>query len=325
MSDKRILVVEDDAIVAMTIEDSLHEMGYSVVGQATNSDDAIRITEDKKPDLILMDIRIQGDRDGIETAIEINRSHNIPIIYLTAYSDDETIRRATKTQPYGFLTKPFRQKEMYSTIEIALYKHRIMHRDDLAGTTDNRTRCEGPEKSPEILERTVLDQIGMPVFVLSRDMKLVFYNKPLEVFFRKAGCLDVRLNRSVFEIAPSSLIGFPKDYRVAFESNRLTRIDKTMVVDEKKVTVGIMIIPISEGEAMPEHVTVVIRDISREQVAEERITEMYSCYDNLLTKIGGIMRISGGKEDKDMKEISALIGDIVITIAKMDPRRWRAP
>ena len=324
MSDKRILIVEDDAIVAMTIEDSLHEMGYSIAGLAANADDAIRIAAEKKPDLILMDIRIQGDRDGIEAASEIARSQNIPIIYLTAYSDDETIRRAAKTQPYGFLTKPFRQKEMYSTIEIALYKHRIMHRDDAPGTPETVTRSEDVRNFPDVLEKTVLDQVGMPVFVLSRDMKLVFYNKPLVTFFQKAGCLDVRLNRSVFEIAPSSLIGLPKEYRVSFESNRQIRIEKTIIVDERKVTIGIIIMPISSTDATPGHVTVVIRDISREKAAEERITEMYSHYDNLLTKIGGIMRISGGKEDKDMKEISALIGDIVITIAKMDPRRWRS-
>ena len=324
MSDKRILIVEDDAIVAMTIEDSLHEMGYSVVGPAANAEDAIRIAGDEKPDLILMDIRIQGERDGIEAASEITRSYNIPVIYLTAYSDDETIRRAAKTQPYGFLTKPFRQKEMYSTIEIALYKHRILHRNDISGTREPVVRDEMERSSTEILEKTVLDQVGMPVFVLSRDMKLVFYNKPLEIFFGKAGCLDVRLHRSVFEIAPPSLIGLPKDYRVVFESNRLTRFEKTLIVDERKVTIGIIIVPFSEGDALPRYVTVVIRDISREKTQADRITEMYTHYENLLTKIGGIMKITRGKEEKEMKEIFALISEIVITIAKMDPRRWRS-
>ncbi len=325
MSDKRILIVEDDAIVAMTIEDSLHEMGYSVVGRAANANDAIRLAGDEKPDLILMDIRIQGDRDGIEAAGEINRSNNIPIIYLTAYSDNETIRRAAKTQPYGFLTKPFRQKEMYSTIEIALYKHRILHRKNLSETREPGAIDEDEQSSREVLEKTVLDLVGMPVFVLSRDMKLVFYNKPLENFFRKAGCLEVRINRSVFEIAPPSLIGFPKDYRGVFESNRLTRIEKTIIVDDRKVTIGIIIMPISAGDALPEHVTVVIRNISREKAAEERITGMYTYYDSLLTKIGDILQITRRKEDKDMKEISDLISEIVITIAQMDPRRWRSP
>ncbi|MEI6842079.1 MAG: response regulator [Methanomicrobiales archaeon] len=325
MSDKRILIVEDDAIVAMTIEDSLHEMGYSVVGRAANANDAIKIAEDEKPDLILMDIRIQGDRDGIEAASEINRSNNIPIIYLTAYSDNETIRRAAKTQPYGFLTKPFRQKEMYSTIEIALYKHRILRRKDLSGTREPATMGEVEQNRQEGLEKTVLDRVGMPVFVLSRDMKLVFFNKPLENFFRKAGCLEVRLNRSVFEIAPASLIGSPKDYRVVFESNRLTRIEKTIIVDGRKIIIGIIIVPISEGETTPGHVTAVIKDISREHAAEEKIKEMYTYYDSLLIKIGDIMKITRRKEDKDMKEISDLVGEIVITIAQMDPRRWRSP
>ena len=130
MPDKRILIVEDEAISVMTLEDSLHEMGYSVVGNAANASDAIKLAEEFRPDLILMDIHIKGDMDGIETAELINSRLHIPIIYLTAHSDEKTIERATKTMPYGYLIKPFRMKEMYSTIEIALYKHRIMHPQD---------------------------------------------------------------------------------------------------------------------------------------------------------------------------------------------------
>ena len=118
MPDKRILIVEDETIVAMTIEDALQTMGYAVVGTVSTSEDAIKMAGTTRPDLILMDIRIQGEKDGIATAEEITAMYHIPIVYLTAHADETTFRRAMKTQPYGYLTKPFRDRELHSTIEM---------------------------------------------------------------------------------------------------------------------------------------------------------------------------------------------------------------
>ena len=150
MSDKRILIVEDDAIVAMTIEDSLHEMGYSVVGRAANANDAIKIAEDEKPDLILMDIRIQGDRDGIEAASEISRAYNIPIIYLTAYADKELLDRAKQTEPYGYIIKPYDERDLQSVIEMARYKY-IVDKKHLEAEEKYRALTEN---TPDILFST---------------------------------------------------------------------------------------------------------------------------------------------------------------------------
>lgn len=123
MTTKKILIVEDEAIVAMQIEESLKHMGYEVVGVASRGNDAIRIAKDTWPDLILMDIRLEGSMDGIETADNINRHYNIPVIFLTAYSDDNTVSRVIKTSSYGFMTKPFNDRELYSNIELAISKH----------------------------------------------------------------------------------------------------------------------------------------------------------------------------------------------------------
>jgi two-component system, response regulator PdtaR len=321
MPDKRILIVEDEAVSVMTLEDSLHEMGYSVVGSAANAGDAIKLAEEFRPDLILMDIHLQGDMDGIATAELINSRFHIPIIYLTAHSDEKTIERATKTMPYGYLIKPFRIKEMYSTIEIALYKHRIMYPQDTPETNEiGGGEIHEPQYEISIGKK-ILDMIGMPVFVLSRDMRLIYYNAPLEVFFEKTGCLDARLRRSVFEIAPSSLIGMPKDYREVFETRKPARILKTVIIDDRKITFAFSLVPLLNGNS-PEYVGVIIRDISREYAADERIKEMFVQYETLLNKVGGIMRITMGKDDPKMKEITGLISEIVIIIAKMDPHRF---
>ncbi|WFN35562.1 response regulator [Methanogenium sp. S4BF] len=123
MTKKRILIVEDEAIVAMQIEASLKHMGYEVVGVASRGNDAIRIAKETWPDLILMDIRLEGTMDGIETANAINMYYTIPVIFLTAYSDDTTVSRVIKTKSYGFMTKPFNDRELYSNIELAIGKH----------------------------------------------------------------------------------------------------------------------------------------------------------------------------------------------------------
>lgn len=118
----RILVVEDEAIVAMDLQGQLQEMQYDVCGIADNGQDAISCARATRPSLILMDIVIKGSIDGIETAARIGRTLHIPVIFLTAYSDDRTIERAARTASYGYLTKPFQPRELRAAIEVALFK-----------------------------------------------------------------------------------------------------------------------------------------------------------------------------------------------------------
>lgn len=124
MNSSRILVVEDEPIVAMDIEERLVAMGYQPGGQAADREQALAITAADRPDLVLMDIRLRGGTDGITLAEELRRRLHIPVIFLTAFSEEETLQRAKLAEPEGFLLKPFDDRELKSTIEIALYKHR---------------------------------------------------------------------------------------------------------------------------------------------------------------------------------------------------------
>ncbi len=119
----KILVVDDETIVALDIKNTLEKYGYKVVGIAANSKEALQLVKSSKPNLILMDIMIKGSKDGIETAQEINNFADIPIIFLTAYSDDSTLDRAKLVEPYGYLIKPFDNRELFTTIEMSIYKH----------------------------------------------------------------------------------------------------------------------------------------------------------------------------------------------------------
>ncbi|MCX9081411.1 MAG: response regulator [Candidatus Methanoperedens sp.] len=123
MAATKILVVEDEAIVAESIRIKLKKMGYSVISTASSADEAIRKTWEYLPDLVLMDIVLQGEMDGIEAAGQIHTLFDIPVVYLTAYSDEKTLLRAKITEPFGYIIKPFKERELHVAIEISLFKH----------------------------------------------------------------------------------------------------------------------------------------------------------------------------------------------------------
>jgi PAS domain S-box-containing protein len=127
MSEANILIVEDEAVTGMDIQKSLVEMGYSVCAIATTGELAVRKAGELHPDLILMDIMLAGKMTGIEAAEEIKKHYNIPVVYLTAYSDDSFLAKAKLTEPFGYILKPFREMELKTTIEMALYKFAMEH------------------------------------------------------------------------------------------------------------------------------------------------------------------------------------------------------
>jgi len=124
MKKSSILVVEDETIVAMDIEERLTRMGYVVTGLSSSGKEAIMLAEARRPDIVLMDIHLKGSMDGICAADEIRRQFRLPVIFLTAYSEEKTLERAKQVEPFGYILKPFKETDLKSTIEIALYKHR---------------------------------------------------------------------------------------------------------------------------------------------------------------------------------------------------------
>jgi len=123
MSVPKILVVEDEVIVAKTIAGQLKQLGYTVVDTASSGTAAISKAAVTQPDLILMDIVLKGEMDGVATATQIRAQQDVPIIYLTAYADDNTLQRAKLTQPFGYIVKPFTSNDLRVAIEIGLFKH----------------------------------------------------------------------------------------------------------------------------------------------------------------------------------------------------------
>ena len=125
MANKNILIVEDERVIAMDIQMRLERMGYQVCGTVTHFDQVIETVSGRKPDLVLMDIRIQGEKDGIDTALVIYEHYQIPVVFLTAHGDTATFKLSLKARPFGFLTKPFKDEDLKNAIELALTNFQI--------------------------------------------------------------------------------------------------------------------------------------------------------------------------------------------------------
>ena len=164
MVNANILVVEDEKLLAQVILAMLKGLKYNVVAVASSGDTALAMIEEYKPDLILMDIMIEGDIDGIETAEIVKQKYNIPVIFLTAYTDDLSIQRAKKTEPYGYLTKPFEVKDLKGTIEVALYKKGV----------------EKKLKESELWLKATLSSIGDGVVAIDEFDNINFINHVAE-------------------------------------------------------------------------------------------------------------------------------------------------
>ncbi|MBV9947700.1 MAG: PAS domain S-box protein, partial [Myxococcales bacterium] len=160
-----IVVVEDEAIIAADIERILVGFGYRVPPSVASADAAIEAVETYRPDLVLMDVKLSGDRDGIEAAARIRDQFGLPVVYLTSYSDELTLARAKKTMPFGYVIKPFSERELRTAIEVALHKHAA---------------------EAKLLERerwfaTTLRSIGDAVIATDRDERITFMNHAAEI------------------------------------------------------------------------------------------------------------------------------------------------
>jgi len=166
----KILVVEDETVIAMELELQLENMGYDVVGRAGSGAGAIEKATELRPDLILMDIVMPGEMDGIDASKRIKSTQNIPIIFLTAYADEKYIKRAREVGPFGYLVKPYEDRELRAAIEVALYKK---------GMEDEITR-----KNAEL--QRLSNDLNDYVHFVSHDMKAPLRHiKALSIFINE--------------------------------------------------------------------------------------------------------------------------------------------
>ena len=320
MPDKKIFIVEDEPIVAMALEDTLAELGYTVAGTATNGNEALEKIGETHPDLILMDIRIEGEMDGIETAEKVGARYNLPVVYLTAHSDEKTLERAMATQPHGYLLKPFRTRELYSTIEIALYKHRLKDR----ASPRNTAGAQPPEKARRTttvtLETVILDAMDTPVFAVNRDQKIVYFNAACEALFSRLGYLQPVNGSQLAEIASPQLTGGAREYTRIFETGSATRTMLALPNGGVPASFSVAKVPLTE-QGTVSYIAVIIGDMTRENHLRERIKGLNAHCELFLPELSKITALTSGKTDPDMVKIAGYVSEIVIALTKLGAQR----
>ncbi len=217
----KILLVEDELIIAEDMTNMLERIGYEVIGSAIDFEEAIEILETEKPDLILLDVNLGGKRDGIDLAEEINKRFDIPFIFTTSYADGPTIERAKKTHPINYLVKPFKQGQLYTAIEIAMLN--LAKKEDSTKTTTDETE--------NLVIKDALfikDKYSYIKLLLSEILWMKAENNYVEIYTAHRKEL-VRMNLGQFleKINKKNFFRTHKSYAVNLEY--MTRLDPTSV------------------------------------------------------------------------------------------------
>ncbi|MBC8384108.1 MAG: response regulator [Candidatus Cloacimonetes bacterium] len=155
------MIVEDEILIAEDIQVSLIKYNYAIVGIVSSGESALEKCREIQPDLILMDIVIQGELSGIETAAKIRELYDIPVIYLTAYADEKTLQTAKITEPFGYIIKPYEDRELFATIEMAFY----------------RFKSEKEIKRSYQYNQNIINSSLDMIISTDKDMKIVGFNK----------------------------------------------------------------------------------------------------------------------------------------------------
>jgi two-component system cell cycle sensor histidine kinase/response regulator CckA len=304
MNKTHILIVEDEGIVAKDLQALLKRLGYHVPATVGTGELAIQAAIQNQPDLILMDIQLRGSMDGVQASAAITSQQDVPIVYLTANSDEATLQRAKGTAPFGFLVKPFEERAIQAGIEMALYKHR----------TDKKMR------EREQWLSTTLTSIADAVITTDADGKITFLNTAAETLSGwSLGDAVGRPYAEVFQIVEESTRLVPTD-RVA---KALTAgatgsfSNHTILVrrDTSEVHIEHSVAPIRQGlQELIGGCVIVFNDVSERKQLEERLLQVQ--------KMDAIGKLAGGIAHDFNNAITAIVGYaemILLKIKETDP------
>ncbi|MBP1731267.1 MAG: sensory box protein [Deltaproteobacteria bacterium] len=251
IESKRILIVEDEGLIALELQDRLVTMGYEVLGPVANGQDAIDRARELQPDLVLMDIFLTGRMDGIEASEIIGKALDIPVIFLTAHADDRTLERARATQPFGYILKPFNERELQISIEMALYKY----------------QKEKISREREEWLRATLTSIADAVITVDVGWRVTFMNAAAEALTRWS--FRESVGRRASEICSIIQGNGRLDKDFVFSSV----VEEGVLSNREgiEIPVDYNAAPIKDYKGEPTGMVFVLRNITERKAAEERI------------------------------------------------------
>lgn len=300
MAKPQILVVEDEGVVAMSIQNMLDRLGYGVSGVASSGNEAIKIADEKKPDLVLIDIMLNGDMDGIKVAKKIHNHFNIPVIFLTAYADEETLQRAKITEPFGYILKPFDERELRSNIEMALYKNKM----------------EKKSKERENWLSTVLDSINEAVIATDKEGLVTFMNSAAE------SLTELNLKyvygqdfEKTFNIISSKRLYLPKkDSKISPARKEMNPcLNQAILINKrrKEIPIDQSYAPIRDHKGNILGSVLVLRDNSEKKNAEKKLRQSYEklrkAFDGTIQTISFIMEKRDPYTASHQRRVSQLV------------------
>ena len=296
MAKIQILIVEDDGIIAKDIQNTLEGLGYAVAAITSNAEGAIEKAAETQPDLVLMDIMLEGDMDGVEAAEQIRDRFGIPVVYLTAHADEKTLHRAKTTGPYGYILKPFNEMELHTNIEIALYKSGL----------------EKKLKENEQLLATTLRSIGDAVITTDVNGSVIFMNPVAESLtgWRQKDAVRRPL-KDVFNIIDEHTGEQIEDpvTRVLRDGVAVGLANNTVLIarDGTKRSIDDSGAPIKDCKGNIMGVVLVFRDITEKRRAERELLKA--------DKLESLGVLSGGIAHDFNNILTSILGNI--SIAKM--------
>ncbi|UCD89380.1 MAG: response regulator [Desulfobacterales bacterium] len=256
---KKILVVEDEVVIAMSLQRRLTSMGYDVVGICHNAETGIEMARKLDPDLILMDIMMPGNLDGISGAQAIKAEFDIPVIFLTAYTEDQLIEKAKQIEPHGYLVKPIQDRELKAAVEIAIYKQEMVHQ----------------LKASEQQYRSMIDAMGDAIHVVDRDMKILIANPTLLQWNERLGLDTNAVGKRLSDLYPFLSDDILKEYDTVFSKGKILVTEETTRIKKEVITTEVRKIPIFEQGKIVRIITI-IRDITQRKKVEKELKKAHA-------------------------------------------------
>ena len=317
---RKILIVEDEAVTSVMLEKTLNELGYDVVGSAFDGEEALELAKEKRPDLALMDIRIQGDMDGIETARQMYQLYDVPIIYLTAHSDDDTIKRAVESGPFGYLIKPFKERELYSNIEMTIHKHKLFHPDRTPGQVPVPVPEPEPEEAPPEEEKApvrpilkmsdyrlavlAIQSLPHPVILFNTAGNILFLNNACKGFLKLTARKKPEKGIQTIEDLPDLVRKIWDAGKEKFNEGKGFSISGPLTIRGAQRRFKIDMVPLFDRENLQFISTIIVRESGREISYGDDIDGVINILDDAERKIREIQFLSSPEDTYRFRQIS---------------------